>query len=233
MSVAENIANLRREIGDVSSACERDPQSVTLMAVTKTVSPERIGEAFAAGLTLIGENRVQEIKAKRQALAAVVHRTHLIGHLQSNKIRDIIGLVDCIESLDHEKLAQKLQSRLEFIDRTIDVYVQVNTSGEASKSGVAPEEAMALIREVVAMDRLRLKGLMTIARHSADAVLVRGCFRRLVALQQRARDRFSDRASFDVLSMGMSGDWRLAIAEGATLIRVGSAIFGARHDPAD
>lgn len=233
MSVAENIVRLRHQIADISFACGRDPKSVTLMAVTKTISPERIIEAIAAGLTLIGENKVQEIQAKRQALATASPCIHLIGHLQSNKVRDVVDLVDCIESLDREKLARKLQSRLDCIDRTLDVYVQVNTSGKASQSGVAPAETMKLIREIVAMDRLRLKGLMTIGVHSPDEALVRGCFRRLVALQQQARDRFSDRASFDVLSMGMSGDFRLALAEGATLIRLGSAIFGARDDPSD
>ena len=229
MSIAGNIADLQREIGDLSLACGRDPQTVTLMAVTKTVSPQRILEAIDAGITLIGENKVQEIQAKQQALAAATYRTHLIGHLQSNKVKEVITLVDCIESVDREKLAHKLQDRLDVTDRTMEVYVQVNTSGVMSQFGVAPEKTMALIREIVAMDRLHLKGLMTIATHSADEALVRGCFRRLVVLQARARDRFCDRASFDVLSMGMSGDWRLAVVEGATLVRVGSAIFGARQ----
>ncbi|UJF25117.1 YggS family pyridoxal phosphate-dependent enzyme [Suttonella sp. R2A3] len=226
--IHNSIARVLEQISGACEQAERSPEDVRLMMVTKTVEAARIREALASGQTLIGENKVQEINAKYDALADVAHDTHLIGHLQTNKIKDVIAQVSCIQSLDRVKLAHKLEQRLEFEDRTIDVLVQVNTSGEASKFGVAPEDTLALIEETLHCERIRIRGLMTIGANTTDESRIRACFRSLREIQAQARDRFADRAQFDELSMGMSGDMALAIAEGSTLVRVGSAIFGAR-----
>lgn len=224
----KKLADIQKEVNATALACGRDPKAITIMPVTKMVDSERILQVLKAGYTLIGENRVQEIQAKAAALALTAHETHLIGHLQTNKVKDVIGLVNCIESLDSLKLARKLQDRLETVDRQINVYIEVNTSGEKAKSGIPLDMAIPLIEAVIPMDRLHIKGLMTIAAHSEVEAEVRACFKSLVQLQSEARDLFSDKASFDVLSMGMSSDWKWAIEEGSTLLRIGSAIFGAR-----
>lgn len=229
MSVRENLVQLQAEIARVARVCGRDPAEITLMPVTKTQPPEAIREAIACGYGLIGENRVQEIRAKEAALADMPHQVHLIGQLQTNKVKEVIGRVSCVQSLDREKLALKLQERLEFVDQHLDVLIQVNTSGEVSKSGVSPEAVMALIENVLSLDRLRIRGLMTIGTLTDEEAEIRRCFRQLVGIQREAQARFADKANFDVLSMGMSGDWPLAVAEGATLIRVGGAIFGSRN----
>lgn len=229
MSIKDNIACIQKKIVSAAQRANRDPQSILLMPVTKTVAPEAIIEAISCGFAMIGENKVQEIQAKYSALEAFPHKTHLIGHLQTNKVKDVVGLVDCIQSLDSLRLAKKLQDRLAYEDKTIEALVQVNVSGEQSKSGVSPEEALALIKEVIQMDRITLRGLMTIGANVDDEKVIRQGFRQLAMLQQEAQQRFSHQADFSVLSMGMSGDMEIAIEEGATLVRVGSAIFGKRH----
>lgn len=228
--IAHNVA---RVLDEIAAACEqagRSPDAVRLMLVTKTKPADMIRDALATGQTLIGENRVQEINAKYAALADIAHETHMIGHLQTNKVKDVVGQVSCIQSLDRVRLTHKLQERLAFVDATVDALIQVNTSGEASKFGVAPDKALALIDEALACERIRIRGLMTIGTHTDDAQQVRACFRLLREIQDKAQQRFGDRSDFAELSMGMSGDMALAIAEGATMVRVGSAIFGARND---
>lgn len=228
MSVAQNLAVVQARIANAAARAGRSSDEVMLLPVTKTVSPALIIEAIQAGFVCIGENKVQEIQAKAEALSGVAHQVHLIGHLQTNKVKEVVGLVDCVQSVDSVRVARKLQDRLEAENLSLDVLVQVNTSGEESKFGVAPDEALALIAEVVQMPCLSLKGLMTIGANVHDEAVVRGCFRRLRELQARARDDFAHRSDFSVLSMGMSADLEWAIEEGATLIRVGSAVFGAR-----
>ncbi|MBV7434413.1 YggS family pyridoxal phosphate-dependent enzyme [Cardiobacteriaceae bacterium TAE3-ERU3] len=227
-AIARNVAQVLSEIEAACTQAGRDPSEVRLMLVTKTKPAEMIREALATGQTLIGENKVQEINAKYDALADITHETHMIGHLQTNKVKDVIGLASCIQSLDRIKLAHKLQDRLEFEDRTINALIQVNTSGEASKFGVAPEDALSLIEETLSCDRIHIRGLMTIGANTDDEAQIRACFRLLRQIQQQARQHFGDKSDFAELSMGMSGDMALAIAEGSTMVRVGSAIFGAR-----
>lgn len=228
-AIARNVAQVLSEIEATCIQVGRDPDEVRLMLVTKTKPAEMIRKALATGQTLIGENKVQEINAKYDALADIAHETHMIGHLQTNKIKDVVGQASCIQSLDRIKLARKLQDRLEFEDRTINALIQVNTSGEASKFGVTPDDVLGLIEEVLSCDRIHVRGLMTIGANTDDEAQIRACFRLLCQIQQQAQQRFGDKSDFAELSMGMSGDMALAIAEGSTMVRVGSAIFGARE----
>lgn len=203
-----------------------------LLLATKTVSPERILVALRAGYTLLGENKVQEVKEKFTALEAVPHRMHFIGHLQTNKIKDVLKYgVACVESVDRLDLAEKLQHRLDLEGKELDVLIQVNTSAEESKFGVAPKDAPALVKAVSALPRLHIKGLMTIGLFSADAEQVRPCFQRLREVRGRVLELGLPNVEMRELSMGMSGDLEPAIEEGATIVRVGTAVFGKRIYP--
>ncbi len=226
--IIQNIKHIHQRIANACSHCGRNPNDVKLLLATKTVSAEKILIALQAGETLIGENKVQELKAKFDALKSVPHQTHFIGHLQTNKIKEVIKYVQCIQSIDIMKLAEKLQRRLEFENRTIDVFLQVNTSYEESKFGIAPEKAVDFALQVKNLNRLNIKGLMTIGLFSAKAEKVRKCFRLLKALQTEILDKD---IPVNELSMGMSSDLETAIEEGSTIIRVGTAIFGKRPYP--
>ena len=196
------------------------------------MTPERIAQALAAGYTLIAENKVQELKEKYEALKAIPHTNHFVGHLQTNKIKDILRCeVSCVESLDRYDLAEKLHQKLSQVGREMDVFIQVNTSGEESKFGVAPEAALELVRQVAQLPTLHIRGLMTIGLFSAEEEKVRKCFQLLKRIQQEIIAlNLPDVAPYE-LSMGMSGDLEIAIAEGATIVRVGTAIFGQRIYP--
>lgn len=210
----------------------REAGSVKLLLATKTVAAERIRRAIGAGFDLIGENRVQELVAKAPELADLPHRTHLIGHLQSNKLGVVLPLIDCLQTLDSLDLARKLQRRLESADRTLDVLLQANVSGESSKSGVPIEALPELLAGVAGCDRLVIRGYMTIGLNSSDLDAVRSGYRALAQFRDRARADGLPGADRAVeLSMGMSNDAETAIAEGATIVRMGSAVFGARKPP--
>lgn len=210
-------------------AAGRPVGSVQLLLATKTIGAQPIRQAIEAGFGLIGENRVQELVAKAPDLADLPHRTHLIGHLQSNKVGVTLPLIDCLQSLDSVELAHKIQRRLESADRTLDVLLQANVSGEPGKSGVPLEELPALLAGVAACDRLIVRGYMTIGLNSPDLDAVRAGYRALADFRDRARAQGLPGAQEAVeLSMGMSGDAEAAIAEGATIVRMGSAVFGAR-----
>lgn len=227
--IAENIAVIQGRIRAACKASGRDPGEVKLLLATKTVSAERIKIAFSAGVTLIAENKVQELKEKFDALKGSLHTKHFIGHLQTNKIKDLLKCeVACIESLDRLDLAEKLQQRLEFEDKTIEALIQVNTSFETSKFGVNPENAVELVEQVSQFDRIKIKGLMTIGLFSDEIERVRKCFRLLKEIQQRIIALEIPNVEMNELSMGMSGDLEAAIEEGATIVRVGTAIFGER-----
>lgn len=226
--IAARLAAIQSQINTIAQRCGRNPQHITLMPVSKTIAPDHIRHAIAAGYPLLGENKVQEIQSKAAALADMPHQVHLIGHLQTNKVKDVIGRVSCVQSVDSLKLAEKLQQRLAFVDSELDILIQVNTSGEASKSGIAPEQALNLIEQILPLERLHIKGFMTIGANSDDEQAIRACFRRLRDIQQSAQERYGAHSDFAVLSMGMSGDMAIAIEEGSTLLRIGSAIFGAR-----
>lgn len=221
--VVAQIDVIHGRIAAAATAADRDPASVTLLLATKTMPAEVILTALRSGSTLIGENRVQEITEKADALAAVPHTTHLIGHLQRNKVGAVLPFIDCLQSLDSADLATRFERRLaeHEPDRVLQVMVQVNVSGEASKSGVAPEDAAELVAAVRDCPHLQLTGLMTIGLNSPDESAVRQGYASL----RQLRDELVPGGE---LSMGMSGDLEAAIAEGATIVRVGSAVFGRR-----
>ncbi|TDQ78062.1 YggS family pyridoxal phosphate-dependent enzyme [Sphingobacterium yanglingense] len=230
--MSEIISNLNGILRRIEIACRdsgRDVSEVKLLLATKTVPADRIIEALRAGQTLIAENKVQEIKEKYEELQSVPHTSHFIGHLQSNKIKDILKYnITCIQSLDRLDVAEKLQQRLEYEKRKIEVLIQVNTSGEQSKFGTHPDQAVDLVREVAQFKNIEIKGLMTIGLFSAETEKVRPCFQLLKSIQQEVLAQNIADVSMQELSMGMSGDLETAIEEGATIVRVGTAIFGQR-----
>ncbi|AJW62317.1 hypothetical protein VO54_00831 [Elizabethkingia miricola] len=229
------INNLQNILQRIEAACirsNRSPDEVRLLLATKTVPANRIKQALVAGSTLIAENKVQELKEKYDDLKEIPHTNHFIGHLQTNKIKDILKYdVSCIQSLDRIDLAEKLQQRLEAEGRTIEVFIQVNTSGEESKFGVHPEKVLELIKRISELNALKIKGLMTIGLFSAETEKVRACFRLLKELQQQIISHNIPGVEMNELSMGMSGDLETAVEEGATIVRVGTAIFGQRIYP--
>ncbi|MBD3583060.1 YggS family pyridoxal phosphate-dependent enzyme [Flavobacterium selenitireducens] len=230
--ITHNIGIILERIRKASEASGRDPKDVRLLLATKTVAADRIKEAFHAGQTLIAENKVQELRDKFEALKDVRHTSHFIGHLQTNKINDVLKYgVSCIQSVDRVDLAEKLHKRLSYENRTIEVLIQVNTSNEESKFGVHPDQAIELVRQVAQFKTLKIKGLMTIGLFKGQPHELRACF----SLLRKLRDQISDLAipgvEMDELSMGMSGDLEMAVEEGATIVRVGTAIFGQRVTP--
>ncbi len=230
--IINNLDSILKRIEDACISNNRKPDEVKLLLATKTVVAERIKIALERGQTVIAENKVQELKEKYEALKDVPHTNHFIGHLQTNKIKDVLRYnVSCIQSLDRLDLAEKLQQRLQFEDKTIDVLIQVNTSSEESKFGIHPDKVIGLIKEVSKFDRLKIKGLMTIGLFSAETEKVRQCFRLLKNIRQQIIALNLPNVVMEELSMGMSGDLEVAIEEGATIVRVGTAIFGQRIYP--
>lgn len=228
-SVAERSSSVWDRIAAACRAAGRDPAEVRLMAVTKTHGLEVLEEAYAAGLRLFGENRVPEAAEKAEQLA---DRPGLewavIGHLQTNKVAKALRFASELHTLDSLRLAEALDRRLQDQGWALDVFVQVNTSGEPAKTGLAPDEVEAFVLDLRPFTALRVRGLMTLAVFSDDEDAVAACFARLAELQRRLRQLDAAPGSYDELSMGMSGDFELAIAHGATTVRVGQTLFGAR-----
>lgn len=232
----ENILHNLEIINDrIKKACEkagRNSDEVRLLLATKTVSAEYIKTALENGETLIAENKVQELKDKYEALKDTPHENHFIGHLQTNKVKDILKYdVACVQSLDRLELAEKLHRRLLSEGKTIEVLIQVNTSNEESKFGIHPDGAVELTRKVSEFSTLKIKGLMTIGLFSAETERVRHCFKILKYLQQEIISQNIPNVEMKELSMGMSSDLETAIEEGSTIVRVGTAVFGARVYP--
>jgi pyridoxal phosphate enzyme (YggS family) len=223
-----NWSQVRQRVDDACHAAGRDPDSVNVLPVSKTFGPELIRAAVALGLHRFGENKVQEIRDKSAQLADCGIDWVMIGHLQTNKVRDVARLASEVQSLDRLELAQALHLRLQTEGRAIDVLVQVKTSHEPSKYGLPPELLEAFLDTLRDYDTLRVRGLMTLATHSTEPDEVRRCFRLLRELRDKAMAQGHD---LPRLSMGMSGDFPLAIAEGATDVRIGTAIFGLRPYP--
>lgn len=226
MSITENLARVRADIYDAALAAGRDPSSVRLLPVSKYHPADQIREAHAAGCTLFGENRVQEMAAKHAELADEGIGFAVIGPVQSNKVKPVAELAAELQSLESLSLAEKLNRRCEALGRRLPVLVQVNTSGEPQKSGIAPADAVGFARSLQGCEGLDVRGLMTMAVFSHDEAEVAACFQRLVDAQARIRDAVG--GGYDELSMGMSGDFRIAIAHGSTCVRIGTAIFGPR-----
>ena len=218
----------------IARACEkagRSTQEVRLLLATKTVRPDKIKFAIQQGEHLIGENKVQELKEKCTAIAELNPEVHFIGHLQSNKIKEVLKWASCIESIDRLSIAEKLHQRLTFEQKEIDVFIQVNTSYEDSKFGVAPEATVELVKAISKFDNIHIKGLMTIGLLSSSSTEVRKCFKLLKQLQKEISMLNLPNVEMKELSMGMSNDLEIAIEEGATIIRIGTAIFGDRIYP--
>lgn len=206
----------------------RDPREIRLLAVSKTVSEERMRAAYAAGATAFGENKVQEAQSKAQALSDLDVHWAVIGPLQSNKTRDVAEFAHEFQALDRIRIARRLDGQLKEFDRTLDVFVQVNASGEETKSGLEPRHVEAFLEDLQEFDSLRVKGLMTMALHTDNEDVVRENFTMLRDLRDDLRTRRPELIGDGELSMGMSNDYEIAIEEGSTVVRVGSAIFGAR-----
>ncbi len=227
-TIARNIVQVKERIAAAAVRSGRNPDDITLIAVTKTVPPERIKVALECGISHIGENRVQEAREKFGALADADVSWHMIGHLQRNKAKYVVRMFDMIHSIDSLELAEAVQEQCEKVNRRMAVLLEVNTSGESSKFGCAPEEALPLANEIYKLSRLDLKGFMTIGKFTENQAEVRACFQKLREIWARARTAFPRGAQLTELSMGMSGDFEMAIEEGATMVRIGSAIFGPR-----
>ena len=236
---AESVEDFRHNLAAVhariAAACQRvghDPASVRLLPVSKTKPEASLRLAYAAGCRVLGENKPQEAYRKWEAMADLTDlRWSVIGHLQTNKAKLVARFASEFQALDSLRVAEALERRLQAEGRGLDVFVQVNTSGEVSKYGLPPDEVAAFLRELPAFSALRVRGLMTLALFSAEAERVRECFVLLRGLRDRLRQDAPDGIGLDELSMGMSGDYEIAIEEGATVVRVGQAIFGARAMP--
>ncbi len=227
-----NLAAVEARIAAACARAGRDPAAVRLLPVSKTKTEASLRLAYAAGCREFGENKPQEAYGKWQAMQDLGDLNwSVIGHLQTNKAKLVARFAAEFQALDSLRVAEALERRLQIEGRALDVFIQVNTSGEASKFGLPPEEVAAFLKALPAFPALRVRGLMTLALFSSDAPRVRACFQRLRDLRDRLRNGAPDGITLDELSMGMSGDYEIAVEEGATVVRVGQAIFGARATP--
>jgi PLP dependent protein len=229
--VVANLSGVRNTIAEAARRSGRAADAVRLVLVTKTIEPLRVAEAVRAGQHDLGENKVQEGWRKAERLSDAPVRWSMIGHLQSNKVKDVLRFATEVQSLDRLSLATALDKRLQFLGRGLDVLVQVNTSGETSKFGLSPDDVYAFLKQLPAFGALRPKGFMTLATFTPDEAEVRRCFRLLRDIRDRAMQEAPQGETLTELSMGMSGDYPWAIEEGATIVRVGQAVFGPRDLP--
>jgi PLP dependent protein len=231
MSISENLAAVRKRIEKAARRSRRQPEEIALMAVSKTQSPERIREAYAAGQRLFGENRVQEFAEKAAALADLRDaQWRMIGHLQTNKAGKAAELFGAVDSVDALKLAEKLDTAARGLNKNLTVLIEINVGGEAAKTGVAPNSSALeeLLLAAPRLESLTFRGLMTIPPFTEDPESARPYFRKLSELRDAIAARKLPRISMGVLSMGMSHDFEVAIEEGSTCVRLGTAIFGER-----
>ncbi len=226
--VAQNLLRIKERVAAAALRSGRKAGDITLVAVTKFVDLERMGEALRLGLSHLGENRLQEAAVKIPALALSQADIcwHMLGHLQSNKAAKAAELFSRVDSLDRAEILQTLEQRLEKLGKTMEVLIEVKLSPEVNKSGVQESELFVLMEQCLAAKQLRLRGLMTMGLLAADANATRAVFRRLRELRDQSIAKGIAGPTFDTLSMGMSGDYEIAIEEGATEIRIGQALFG-------
>ena len=222
MTIDENIRSIRSRIERAAKRAGRQPSEIKLIAVTKNVPPDKIIEAVRAGITDIGENRVQEAEEKFNAIKDLPVTRHMIGHLQTNKVKKALEMFSVIQSVDSERLAREISNKTE---KDVDIFIEVNSSGEESKYGVSPGRAEGLARYVSGLERLKLKGLMTIGPLTGDEQAVRESFQALVRLFTSIKGLNLPGVELEYLSMGMSQDFETAIAEGSNMVRIGTAIF--------
>ena len=226
--VADNYREVDRRVGEACARSGRNRKEVTLIAVSKTKPVELIREAMDAGADVFGENKVQELCDKYEQLPKTLH-WHLIGHLQRNKVKYIIDKVDLIHSVDSMRLAEEISKEAEKKQTDVKVLIEVNVAQEESKFGVSVDETEELVREIAKLPRIHVLGLMTIAPNVSDPEENRPVFRTLKKLAVDIKMKNIDNVRMDVLSMGMTGDYQVAIEEGATMVRVGTGIFGERN----
>ena len=224
MSIAENIAEIRKNVEEARKKSPNPDQPVTLVAVTKTRTPEQLNEVLAAGQNILGENRVQELMDKYDAVNPGA-TWHIIGHLQSNKVKYIADKVVLVHSLESESLAKELNRRMQEIGHPMDCLVQVNIADEESKFGLAKEEVVPFLEMVSKMPGIHVKGLMNIAPFFEDTEQVRTIFREMYQLFCELKDKQIPGIDMEILSMGMSHDYQVAVEEGANMIRVGRSMF--------
>ncbi len=227
MSIAENLKRIQERVAAAAKRAGRDPSAVKLISVTKTIDAERIREAVSAGAAVLGENRVQEAKEKIEKLGSIAS-WHLIGHLQSNKAKYAVKLFDLIHSVDNIGLAREIDKQAAKINKVQDILIEVSIAGEAAKAGVAVSETTALVRAASQLKNISIKGLMTVPPLLDNPEAVRPYFKKLREIAANIAQENIPGGSMQELSMGMSGDFEVGIEEGATMVRVGSAIFGAR-----
>jgi PLP dependent protein len=228
VSIAENLEAIRQRVAQAAVKAGRDPKEVRLVAVSKTKPASAVAEAFRAGQEIFGENYVQELVAKVPALPGDIS-WHFIGHLQSNKVRQIAGLVQMIHSVDRLSLAQEIDRQWGNIGKVCDILVQVNISREETKSGTSSDELLGLVKAIAVLPHVRIRGLMTMPPFFDDPEAARPFFKALRELAREVEAAQIPGVEMREFSMGMSGDFEAAIAEGSTLVRVGSAIFGERE----
>ncbi|HIE27457.1 TPA: YggS family pyridoxal phosphate-dependent enzyme [Candidatus Poribacteria bacterium] len=234
--IKNNLIKVRERIAQAAKRSGRTPESIQLVAVSKTVPTEKMIEAIEAGITDIGENRVQEAVQKHQAiyeneatsLLCKPVKWHLVGHLQRNKVKPALEIFDMIQSVDSVRLMDAIEKRAAQMDKVVDVLVEVNTSSEATKYGIKPEEIVDFMERASQYDYLRVRGLMTIGLFADDPEVTRPCFQQLRALRDKVAKLNLPRIEMKYLSMGMTNDFEVAIEEGANIVRIGTAIFGPR-----
>ncbi|HNR13125.1 MAG TPA: YggS family pyridoxal phosphate-dependent enzyme [Thermodesulfobacteriota bacterium] len=226
-SIAENIDMIKNRIAEAARRVGRDPEEITLIAVSKTVAAARVREAVAAGLNDFGENYVQEAREKIPEIGSGI-RWHMIGHLQTNKVKYVVPYFSIIHSVDSLRLAQEISRLSEKAGKTMDMLLEVNSAGEETKSGIGPDQVLSLIQEVAMLKAVRIRGLMTMPPFFEEPEKVRPYFQLVRELRDQLIPMLPAGAALPELSMGMSGDFEVAIEEGATMVRVGTAIFGLR-----
>ena len=224
--VVQELSSLRERIQNVCTRTGRDHKEIELVLVTKEVDLEKIKEAYQLGCRDFGENRVQDLVKKQKVLPEDI-RWHFIGHVQTNKVKVLAGNIALIHSCDRLDLAKEIQRQAEKRNQTVELLIQVNTSGEKTKQGFYPKNAEEAVSEIAMLNRLKIRGLMTIGPNAQDLNEIRRSFRSLRVLRDELRDQFP-RADWHYLSMGMSSDFEIAIEEGANLLRIGTAVFGPR-----
>lgn len=226
--IVENIDRIYRSIAEICSRCGRNPEEIELVAISKTWGTDKIVEALKGGILHFGENYVQELESKRKLLVQHPIKWHFIGHLQTNKAKYIAKYIHLVHSVDNARIAEELQKRAMNAGREIDLLIEVHTTNEPSKSGVDPKEVVNLVKKIASLSHLRVRGLMTMGPFSEDPEDSRPSFRQLAGLKEMILREGIEQVTMQHLSMGMSHDYPIAIEEGATILRIGSAIFGER-----
>jgi pyridoxal phosphate enzyme (YggS family) len=226
--IEDNIKDIRSRIEKAAKKTGRGAEEIKLVAVSKTVEPERINEAIRCGIDIIGENRVQEAEAKFKQVTEKVEK-HLVGHLQTNKAKKAVELFDFIQSVDSERIAREISKRATEMGKVMDVLVEVNTSAEETKFGIEPDQALPLIETISRLEGIKIKGLMTIGLFTDNPEETRPCFKKLRAIFEQIKSANVTNVEMRYLSMGMTSDFEVAIEEGSNMVRVGTGIFGSRR----